>query len=188
MLVPATSEPGGSALPTPLARDAKGPNGFGKLDCLPTVVELLSTPTTSDQNGAGSHGDGGSDLRTTVGQLLPTPAAQRSGRNRSQSDGAAVRWSLDSIDKLLPTPTTQDMAGPHKNRPDNHDSGMELRTAIWLLPTPTASEGERASATYARGNPTLLGALTSVRTPPRSNGGNEPSDDERRHPTTTPAA
>ncbi|MFD0659578.1 DNA cytosine methyltransferase [Thermocatellispora tengchongensis] len=41
--------------------------------------------------------------------------------------------------------------------------GMDLRTAVsLLLPTPTAADGERTSTTYASGNPTLSGAVSST--------------------------
>ncbi len=51
------------------------------------------------------------DLVTVVERLLPTPMAQRSGRNQSASDGAAIRHSLDQISQLLPTPTASDANG-----------------------------------------------------------------------------
>lgn len=71
-----------------------------------------------------------------VAELLPTPTASRSGSNVGGGSGRVgkVRYSLDSIDKLLPTPRTTDSNGPglHGN------GGMDLRTAVSsLLPTPT---------------------------------------------------
>jgi hypothetical protein len=48
-----------------------------------------------------------------------------------------------------------------------------LDAARLLLPTPTAADGDRTSATYSRGNPTLLGAVS----PPPSDGGKASSDD-----------
>lgn len=94
---------------------------------------LLPTPRTSDTNGAGRHGDGGMDLRTAA-TLLPTPAASRSGRQRSESGGAAVRPSLDQVDKLLPTPTATDAANSRNataNRSTTgHHSGVTLTDAF----------------------------------------------------------
>ena len=63
-----------------------------------------------------------------AGGALPTPVVSRHPQNRSPSPGAAVRLSLEG------------MAGQ----------------GLW--PTPTAADSERQSATYMRGNSTLLGA------------------------------
>lgn len=51
-------------------------------------------------------------------ELLPTPSADRYGYNQSPSPGAAVRYGLDSIDKLLPTPEAKNAHanGGHLNR------------------------------------------------------------------------
>ncbi|MCV7208348.1 DNA cytosine methyltransferase [Mycolicibacterium canariasense] len=69
--------------------------------------------------------------------LLPTTAASRSGRNRSASDGAAIRPSIDSITDLLPTPAARDGKGANPNR----QGGLDLPGA--LLPTPAASDANR---------------------------------------------
>lgn len=90
-----------------------------------STLSTLPTPRSTDGNGPGRHGDGDLDLKTAVSllptpratrggshtetlALLPTPTAQRSGRNKSQSVGASVRPSLDSIATLLPTPRASD--------------------------------------------------------------------------------
>jgi len=106
---------------------------------------LLPSPRTSDTNGAGHHGHGGMDLRTAVA-LLPTPSAERAGRNKSASEGAAIRWGLDYIDRLLPTPTRRDHKDteirrePH--RPDDTDTLARALTDV-LLPTPRATDGTK---------------------------------------------
>lgn len=91
------------------------------------TARLLPTPRTTDGHGAGTHGQGGPDLRTAVsllptpratdgtkggpGQrgssgdlmlpsavhLLPTPTASPYGSNRSMSDGASRRPSLNGL-------------------------------------------------------------------------------------------
>jgi DNA (cytosine-5)-methyltransferase 1 len=111
---------------------------------------LLPSPRTSDTNGAGHHGDGGMDLRTAVAEipLLPTPAAERGGRNKSASEGAAVRWGLDYIDRLLPTPTSRD--SHNAGDPERTDARMAERgqplsevAVNVLMPTPRATDGTK---------------------------------------------
>jgi len=85
------------------------------------------------------------DLRTTV-SLLPTPAA---------ASPSTANFRLDGT-------------------PYSEGYGMTLLDAARLLmPTPTASDGERASLEYGRGNPTLRGAVSS----PPSDAGKASSDD-----------
>lgn len=118
-------------LPTPRARDWKGrdPNPRG-ID-LNEAVALLPTPTVSEANGIGHAADGGMNLRHTV-SLLPTPRA-------SENENRQTKRS----------PSQE--AGTH---------GKCLAAEVaHLLPTPVASDGERQSSTYSRGNPTLAGAL-----------------------------
>lgn len=118
------------------------------------------------------------DLRTAV-SLLPTPRA-RDGKGRALSGDGLV----DAV-KLLPTPMAGDAkgtrnatAGRSKDNP-NVNEGWTLSDVVYdgqlsqLLPTPTASDAERTSLSYGRGNPTLTGAITD----PPSDGGNESSDD-----------
>jgi hypothetical protein len=124
---------------------AKGINGNGQGTPLGIAVKLLPTPRTSDTNGAGQHGDGGMDLRTTV-SLLPTPAAASPSTANFRPDGT----------------------------PYSEGYGMTLLDAArLLLPTPTASDGDRASTEYGRGNPTLRGAVSS---PPSAAGSTQPGD------------
>ena len=56
-------------IPTPQARDWKGPQGksyLGKATDLPALV-MLPTPKSQNRNGAGIHGEGGMDLQTNLG-------------------------------------------------------------------------------------------------------------------------
>lgn len=84
--------------------------------------------------------------------LLPTPAAVRAGRQKSASAGAAIRPTLDSIHRLLPTPRTTDMngAGHHGT------GGMDLRTAAALLPTPRATDGTKGGPNQAGSSGDLM--------------------------------
>lgn len=72
--------------------------------------------------------------------LLPTPTATPYGNNQSPSPGAAVRPSLDSLVKLLPTPLASDgtKGGPNPRG----SSGEMLPSAVQLLPTPGANLGD----------------------------------------------
>lgn len=130
---------------------------------------MLPSPRTSDTNGAGHHGDGGMDLRTAVAEipLLPTPAAERGGRNKSASDGAAIRWGLDYIDRLLPTPTTRDPKGGNQRGDDTCLTGaLMLPSAVNLLPTPTAQDSAQSGGGYnGQSNVTLTDA--TIRQPAR---------------------
>lgn len=80
---------------------------------------LLPTPRASDTNGPGQHGAGGLDLRTTV-SLLPTPTATPYGNNQSDSPGAAVRPSLNTMASGAHT--------PQQSPGGNTSPGVELPT------------------------------------------------------------
>jgi len=150
-----SSSPG--LLPTPLTTTATGVQELERR--VGGRGSLLPTPTVSDTNGAGAHGTGGLDLRTALA-LLPTPTATPYGNNQSPSPGAAVRPSLNSLAPLLlPTPTT---TNAHGNGRNSRGELLLPGVVLELLPTPTRADGERTSVTYARGNPTLTGALTHL--------------------------
>jgi DNA (cytosine-5)-methyltransferase 1 len=102
-------------LPTPDATHSRKTTRTSTL--LPGVVELLATPTASiAKGGRPQDSKGKRDLRL---DLLPTPTATPYGHQRSLSDGAAVRPSLDTLARdgtLLPTPRATDGAkgGPNQ--------------------------------------------------------------------------
>jgi hypothetical protein len=117
-----------TTLPTPCARDGKGP---GHQRGLPDLIE--------------SRG-----LACEAGPLLPTPTAAAYGSNQSLSAGAAVRPSLAGLvtGQLLPTPTVADSrssANPTAGRtaPLVGHSGRTLTDAARLLPTPKATDGSK---------------------------------------------
>lgn len=146
-----------SALPTSGAACSSSPGlptprardskGRGYEDGLPAVVELLPTPTVSEATGPqpNTGRTGGRSLRET---LLPTPRASANENRQTRR-----------------TPSQE--AGRH---------GLNLAAEVCsLLPTPTAAEADRTSATYPRGNPTLSGAL--LPTPKATNNENRQSLD-----------
>ena len=164
-----------SALPTPGSGSSSTP--------------LLKTPTAQlavnggsqhpDKRKAGGHGP---TLADEVEHLLPTPTATPYGSNQPPSPGAAVRPSLNSLaPTLLPTPTVADSRGTRNAtaRRTRVNPKVQLGWTLTdvahsgqLLPTPTAADGDRTSATYSRGNPTLHGAVSS----PPSAAGSSPLD------------
>ena len=89
-------------------------------------VKALPTPRATDGHGHGHHGTGGPDLRTVaVELLLPTPAAMNPNDGESVETWEARRARVKvtanngngfgtplaiAVQKLLPTPTTQDGA------------------------------------------------------------------------------
>ena len=115
----------------------------------------------------------GTASSSSPGPLLPTPTATnpndgeslesweaRRQRNLAKGiNGNGQGTPLGIAVRLLPTPRTSytNGAGTHG------DGGMDLRTAVSLLPTPMTSDGERTSSAYGRGNPTLTGAITHLR-------------------------
>ncbi|MFI9559023.1 hypothetical protein [Nonomuraea endophytica] len=136
---------------------------------------LLPTPIARDGKGRGYPGQ----LPNTVTTMLTTPRATDGTKGGPNQRGSVGDLMLPSaVMRLLPTPRTSDTNGAGLHG----DGGMDLRTAISLLPTPTAADSERTSTTYARGNPTLTGALTSTGglTPRPSRAGKRPA--ATRHP------
>ena len=130
---------------------------------------LLPTPTSNlGDNGGTQHPDkrraGGHSVSIADAvhglALLPTPAAQRSGRNKSQSVGASVRPSLDSIATLLPTPRASDGV---KGGPNQRGSAGDLS-----LPAAVQAErwGEYAAA-VARHEMAIGRAAPNPTHPPR---------------------
>ncbi|MER5413878.1 hypothetical protein [Streptomyces virginiae] len=73
--------------------------------------------------------------------------------------------------RLLPTPAARDGRSGKSNLMDRNARPLN-EVIVNLLPTPTAADSERQSATYGRGNPTLTGAITV----PPSSGGKRSSD------------
>lgn len=65
--------------------------------------DLLPTPRASDgeKGGPGQRGSSGDLMLPSAVALLPTPTATAYGSNQSDSDGAAVRPSLDTLAREL---------------------------------------------------------------------------------------
>lgn len=187
-------------LPTPRTSDTNGAgtHGDGGMD-LRTAVSLLPTPAARDWKSGESNliGTNSRPLNEVVVNLLPTPRATRGGSaTETMYELGAERTdeSRPQGEVLLPTPTAsnpndgesleswearrqRNLAKKINRKKDNPNvnPGWTLSDVVYdgqLLPTPTASDGERTSSTYGRGNPTLTGAITN----PRSDGGKQSSD------------
>jgi hypothetical protein len=155
---------GVATLPTPCARDGKGP---GHQYGLPDLVEPTGT-----RNG-----------------LLPTPTATVYGSNRSPSPGATRRaglhqWaahltsgSADSSEgseegshgsALLPTPRATDGAKGCPGQRGSHGDltlpSAAVRLPLRTLPTPTASDG-RGPGRHGTGGPDLRSTVANLRAP-----------------------
>lgn len=90
---------------------------------------------------------GGSATETV--ELMPTPKARdHKGAAASEVEAGNPRGRLDVEVVLLPTPTVSDGTGPSRHG----DGGMDLRTTMFFLPTPTAQaakHGETPDLTAA---------------------------------------
>ncbi len=140
-------------LPTPCARDGKGPG-------LPYGLPDLIEP------GGSRH------------PLLPTPTAVAYGSNKSTSAGATRRPGLHTLGRLLPTPTVADSrssanATAGRSNPDSGHAGCTLTDAARLLPTPRATDGTKGCPGQrgSHGDLTLPSAAVRMLPTPRASDG-----------------
>ena len=162
----------GALLPTPAVNDMGAsytPEGWD---------EWTARMKAEHANGNGH----GASLHIEALRMLPTPEASDGTGGRISTDlggtrdsGAkrAVTLATAVHHALLPTPTVSDTNGPGAHG----DGGTDLRTAVSLLPTPAASDGDRTSGAYPRGNPTLNGALLPTPTTRDGKGRNQRDDE-----------
>jgi hypothetical protein len=169
-------------LPTPKANDGKGatithgrtrpdgrPYGAGDANLPLRVVELLPTPVAGEarHGSPNQHRTRGDTMLT--GEILGLlPEAELTGRR----------------EELLRTPGgyAGERGGPQsaaKRKAGGHSVNLEDQVYD-LLPTPVASEGERGSKTYSRGNPTLRGALLPTPSVSDGSGGHINRSGDRR--------
>jgi hypothetical protein len=149
---------------------------------------LLGTPridvggTKSEQGYAAAAAK--SRLEGQVAQL-PTPTS------RDWKDGACADADVPTngllgrtvVRELLPTPRTSDTNGAGQHG----QGGLDLRTAVELLPTPTAQAGkhsadDRGPGTLDDCNLWSVAARLGASTNPRFAAGNTSSDDPPPHP------
>ena len=102
--------------------------------------------------------------RTTASRWSPGEARKRFHAGKATDATRAGTPLAIAAQQLLRTPTAQLATNggsqhPDKRRAGGHQPTLADQVEHELLPTPTAADGERGSATYCRGNPTLKGAL-----------------------------
>jgi hypothetical protein len=100
-------------------------------------------------------------FRTPTSQLAVNGGSQHPDKRKAGGHGPTL---ADEVEHLLPTPGATESGGvravPGKRTHGGPDHGPRLRDVVpALLPTPMRADGERASASFSRGNPTLAGAL-----------------------------
>jgi hypothetical protein len=174
-------------LPTPCARDGKGP---GHQYGLPDLVEpggsrhdLLPTPT-AEAHGSNRSPSPGATRRPgphqPAGQPLPTVADSRSAANATAGRsiplvGHAGRTLTDAA-RLLPTPRASDTGTPGRRA----GTGFRPPLSQVLLPTPRASDGAKGCPGQrgSHGDLTLPSAAVQVPTrtlpTPRASDGRGP--------------
>ena len=162
---------GGSQHPDKRREGGHGPTLADQVEC-----ELLPTSAARDWKSGQSNliGTNARPLNEVVEMLLPTPNAtdwkgsgstqgrERDGRPRPPGDA-----DLPEAVALLPTPRCADglISSNMQSNRDRVEGGARrrgtLEEEIALLPTPMAADADRQSPAMPRGNPTLIGALTS---------------------------
>jgi hypothetical protein len=110
-------------------------------------------------------------LSVSFSATWPTSGMTRGGR-LYELPTPALRMDARGCSSLLPTPTVSDSNGPGAHG----RGGADLRTSVSLLPTPTRADGDRTTAAYGNGNPTLQGALLPT---PRATDGTKGGPNQR---------
>lgn len=122
------------------------------------------TPAGLGIPAAGPAGRGGAGA--VLGALLPTPRASDTGtEGRRASEGFRPPLS-EVVLPLFPTPRTSDTNGAGSHG----DGGLDLRTAVTLLPTPVARDGKGSALASRQGGTGLPDVVQLLPTPRASDG------------------
>lgn len=122
-------------------------------------------------------------LKTPTAQLAVNGGSQHPDKRRAGGHGPTLADQVEH--ELLPTPMTgysqRTPAQWREGRPAGNGAIRErigdlAIVAGQLLPTPTAADGDRTSATYPRGDATLIGALLPT---PRATDGTNGGPNQR---------
>lgn len=137
-------------LPTP--RATRGGSSTESLSA------LFPTPRATDGTKGGPNQRGSSGdlmLPSVVAHLFPTPrVSDTNGAGAHGLGGPDLRTALST---LFPTPKANDVNSGGRAEALRKSPRL-ASVAANLLPTPVASDGDRSSKGYARGNPTPPGA------------------------------
>jgi hypothetical protein len=167
---------GGSQHPDKRREGGHGPTLADQVEHeLPTASPLLPGSAARDWRSGKSNmmEANARPLNEVVVNFLPTPTAadakgpnplerDRDGKPRPRSDDDLPT----SVARLLPTPRASDTGTPGRRASE----GFRPPLSQVLLPTPMAADGDRASLTMPRGNPTLIGSLLPTPTAMDSHG------------------
>ena len=150
---------------------------IGEPDTLPTFERLAAYSATFPNSGMTSngvayehptweprtHGSGSSYSPTDETSLLPTPTVQDGKNTGGPSQFERNTPPLNTRVLMLPTPTVSDTNGPGTHG----DGGLDLRTAVNLLPSPRASDGEKGGPNQrgSKGDRMLPSAVTHLLLP-----------------------
>jgi site-specific DNA-cytosine methylase len=170
-----TGPEGGRGVPSAAVAGGAGADG---LNLLPTPAATLGRGTGfPSRETAQDRMERGTRCLDDAVALLPTPAARDAGRGAGWGDqpGRPLSETVmrlapeDSPGALGATPRATDgtKGGPNQR---GSSGDLMLPSAVMLLPTPAAADGDRSSLTYVRGNPTLIGALLPTPTVADSRG------------------
>lgn len=141
-------------LPTPRARDGKGPDRNPNGVDLNQAVALLPTPRATDatKGSPHQHGSAGDLTLTSAVHLLPTPTAGDARSSAIQTVRDSGRpippgcVTLTDAARLLPTPRVADALGGHRSRSGarSHELLLPgLAQSFAADPTGRSSEVER---------------------------------------------
>lgn len=119
---------------------------------LEEAIQMLPTPRARVDKEYGPNGQHWGELNATVLSLLPTPTATEGGYNQSPSPGAAIRPTLETLVRLLPTPVKGDAKGsrqataPNPRSPQDTLGDLEFRWSGMATNQPSGG-GSRWSET-----------------------------------------
>lgn len=136
-------------LPTPRARDGKGPDRNPKGVDLNQAVALLPTPRASDatKGSPHQHGSSGDLTLTSAVHLLPTPTAgdaRSSAIQTVRDSGRSIPpgcVTLTDAARLLPTPSVADGLGGHRSRSGTRSHELLLPGVARSLAAEPAGRG-----------------------------------------------
>lgn len=149
-------------LPTPRAADPAGSLPQGTQESLRSIARRVMLPTPAARDGKGPDlpsRQGGASLPTVVDQMLPTPRATRGGSGTETMYALGGERSDEDRPqgevKLLPTPNAADsVRGPDYARMEREGSGGDdLVTSVTRTTTGRLRTGQPSGQQSSDGSP-----------------------------------